>query len=66
MANLAEGLQDELKRCRELLVEYAKLGMVGKFGGFMIGQAIEEAEKAILSGDVVRMIQAHEKLKGCD
>ena len=62
---LGERFPIEQARVRELLVEYEKLGPVGIFGAAMIRQALENADKAAVSGDVVAMLQAYEELRGC-
>ncbi len=66
MANLVEGIQKECHRCRELLVEYGKIGPAGVFGALVINQAIENGEKAIASGDVVQCIAAYKDLQSCE
>ena len=68
MKTLADGLQEELSRCRELLVQYAEVSkMPGVFTGFAVAHIkadIERTEKAILAGDVVEMMRCYEALKG--
>jgi len=61
--NLIEGIQEELKRCRELKVVYKSLGRVGLFGIAVINQSIDRAEEAVASGDISEMIRAHRDLK---
>lgn len=63
--SLAEAMPLEQARVRELLVEYKALGPVGGFGAMMIERDLKEADAAVMSGDVVRMIRAYEALKGC-
>ena len=61
--NLAEGLQKELKRNRELAGMFKSIGPNGMFGAAMIEQDIQAADKAITEGDVVAMLRAFNKLK---
>ncbi len=63
MTNLVEGLHTQLVRCREILKHYEELGPVGTFGAMAILRDIEEAECALRSCDVVRMIKAFQILK---
>lgn len=65
MANLIEGIQSECNRVRELLPEYIALGPTGSFGATVLKTAIKEGEASIVSGDVVRMVEALRSLKGC-
>jgi len=61
--NVIEGLQAQMNRCRDLLKVYEELGPVGSFGATFIRDSIEEGEASIASGDVLRMLAAHERLK---
>lgn len=61
--NLMEGVMAELRRCRDLLRAYEAIP-TGAFGAHLIRQAIREAEDAIASDDIIRLIQAYENLKG--
>jgi hypothetical protein len=64
--NLVEGILVECKRVREVLVPaYESIGPVGSFGKAMILADLAEAEAALGSGDVVRMVAAYKALKGC-
>lgn len=60
-----EGLIQELNRCREILKLY-EIIPTGLFGVTIIRQNIEFAEKAIVSDDIVGMLQAYEKLKAIE
>ena len=64
--NIIEGLQEEIKRCNELLIQYQEIGPVGKFAYTMIKAKIANAEKMIALNDTVGMIKALEELKGCN
>lgn len=64
--SLAEALPKEMARVREVLGHYREIGPAGMFGAAFIEQDLREADNAVMSGDVVRMIQAYEKLKGIE
>ena len=64
MSNLAEELPKEQQRVRELLEVYNTIP-TGAFGAMMIRQALDRAEQAASSGDVVAMLRSYEELKGC-
>jgi len=61
--NLAEALLEELKRNRELLAIYKEIGPAGTFAYTMVSKDIDDANKAMIEGDVVSMIQCYETLK---
>ena len=63
MANLIEGLQEELKRNRELVKHYEEIGPAGIFGKTFIQRDIDLAEKAIATGDTVEMVRMYATLK---
>ena len=64
--NLIEGLLSEMNRVRELIKEYEDLpGGVGFFGSSIMKVKIQQAEKAISEGDVIKELQAYEELKDC-
>ena len=60
--NLIEGLQDEIERNKELLLEYYKIP-TGGFAAIIIRQRIKEAEEAIAEGDLLKMISCYKKLR---
>jgi len=62
---LGEALPREIKRCQELLIDYAAIGPAGAFGAAMIRQDIDAGLKALAEGDVVAALRAYEALKGC-
>lgn len=62
--SLAEVLPQEMERVREILGFYKEIGPAGMFGAAMIEQDLREADQAVMSGDVVRMLRAYEALKG--
>jgi len=53
------------ERCRELLQAYKEIGPAGAFGHHMISAVLREADEAAVSGDLVRMIRAFERMKEC-
>jgi hypothetical protein len=61
--SLAEALPKEMERVRVVLGHYKEIGPAGMFGAGFIEADLREADRAVMSGDVVRMIQAYEKLK---
>ena len=66
MGSLGEEYPLEQNRCRELLEVYKSIGQPGWFGHAMIGQVLERADKAAMSGDVVAMLNSFEEMKGCE
>lgn len=65
MPSLAEELPKEIERCQELLGAYKEIGVNGQFAVAMIKNDIKEGVESLASGDVIRMIKAYERLKGC-
>lgn len=62
--SLAEALSKEMARVRVVLGHYREIGPAGMFGAAFIEQDLREADNAVMSGDLARMIRAHETLKG--
>ncbi len=62
--SLAEALPKEMARVREILGHYKELGPAGTLGALFIEQDLREADNAVMSGDVVRMIRSYKKLQG--
>jgi hypothetical protein len=63
---LGDAFPREQQRLRDLIKIYRDLpDGVGTFGAIMIEQVLKEADAAAISGDVVRMLIAFEKMKGC-
>jgi len=63
MKILADVLLEELVRVRKILGYYKEIGPAGMFGSTMIEQSLENADKAIMTGDIVAMLKANEDLK---
>lgn len=61
--SLAQAMPIEQARVREILGHYKEIGSAGMFGAAFIEQDLREADAAVMSGDVVRMIAAFQKLK---
>ena len=66
METLGDSLPKEQARARELLDTYKNIGPAGAFGAAMIEQALQRADKAVISGDLVEMIQAYKVLKALE
>jgi hypothetical protein len=64
VVTLADALPQEMARVREILGHYREIGPAGAFGAFFIEADLREADQAVMSGDVVRMLRALEKLRG--
>ena len=64
METLAEALPKEMARVREVLGHYKEIGPAGMFGATFIEQYLRAADKAVMSGDVVEMLKAYNKLRG--
>ena len=60
---LADSLEAEMERCRDLLAAYEAIP-TGAFAAGIIRAELKRATHAALSGDVVKMIRAHENLRG--
>lgn len=65
MSSLGEALPKELARCRELLVAYRGIPN-GTIAANLLEADIQAADQAMISGDVVAMIQVYERLKGAN
>lgn len=65
MNSLGEQLPREIARVRdEVLPAYLEIGLPGQFAVMMMRKALDNASEAMISGDVVAIIQAYEDLKG--
>ena len=61
--SLAEALPQEQARVREVLGHYKEIGPAGMFGARMIEASLQNADVAVMSGDVVAMLRAYTDLK---
>jgi hypothetical protein len=66
MATLGDDFPKELARVREVLGYYKEIGPAGAFGAAMIEAALQRADQAAISGDVVAMIRSYQELKGIE
>jgi hypothetical protein len=65
MDTLGDALPREIKRVREeVMPAYVAIGPPGAFARRMMELTIASAEKAIMEGDVVKMIHYYNELKG--
>lgn len=60
--NLIDGLQQEMNRVREIVKIYEEMPY-GNFAASLMKLKIKEAETAISSGEIVKMIQSYQSLK---
>jgi len=65
MASLGEEYPKEQARCRELLKVYQGIP-TGFIGASLIEIVLQEADQAVVSGDLPAMIVAFEKMKDCE
>lgn len=63
METLGEALPKEQARVREVLGHYKEIGPAGAFGAAMIEQSLQQADRAVMSGDVVAMMAAYKDLQ---
>lgn len=60
---LGTALPKEIERCQELLTQYVAIGPAGLFGATFIRAHISTAHKAMMEGDLPKMIQSYNALK---
>lgn len=65
MSSVGEDFPREQRRVRELLDVYRSLGRNGAFGAAALERVLTQAEEAMASGDVVKILFAYELLRGC-
>ena len=64
---LMEGLLLEMNRVRNLITIYSRLpGGVGFIAASLMKKDIQDAERAISTGDVIQMLICFKKLKFCE
>ena len=66
METIGDALPKEMARVREVLGHYREIGPAGVFGATFIELDLREADRAVMSGDVVAMIVALKKLQAID
>lgn len=64
METLGDALPKEMARVREVLGHYREIGPAGVFGATFIELDLREADRAVMSGDLVAMLIAYKKLQG--
>ena len=66
METLGDALPKEQARVRELIVQYRDplLKGAGNLAAMFAEQALQRADKAIISGDIVAMILSYKELQG--
>jgi len=63
METLGDALPKEMARVREVLGYYREIGPAGVFGATFIELDLREADRAVMSGDLVAMLVAYKKLQ---
>ena len=62
---LGDALPKEMARVRDKMIPiYEEVGPAGAFALMLMRKALDDAAKAMIEGDVVKMIAAYEDLKG--
>ena len=61
--SLGDALPKEIARVREVLGHYREIGPAGAIGAAFIEADLREADKAMMSGDVVAMIRVYQTLR---
>lgn len=62
--SLGDALPKEIARVRDdVLPLYIKLGSIGAFGAKMIRKDLDDASRAMISGDVIEMIRVYKALQ---
>lgn len=61
---LADALPAEQARVRALMPLYREIGIAGRPALFLMERSLAAADRAVMSGDVIAMLQAYEDLKG--
>ncbi len=62
--SVASDMPNQQARCRELLKVYHEIGPHGRFAAAMLEASLREADQALASGDIVRILQAYQRLRG--
>ena len=66
MSTVGDEYPKEQARCRELLQMYREIGPSGMFGAAVIEAKLREADEAMASGDIVRILAAFQAMKECE
>lgn len=60
---LASALPKEMARVREVLGHFREIGPAGMIGAAMIEQDLRNADRAVMSGDIVAMLRSLKALQ---
>lgn len=60
---LGEALPIEMARCRDIMLHAQEIGAAGGFLVMVLQASLHKADKAVMSGDLVDMIQAYQELR---
>ena len=63
MATLMEAFPKEIARVRVVLDQYRAMGPSGQFGAMMTARALRTADRAVISGDMISMVDAYQELQ---
>lgn len=61
--SVGDDMPKQQARARDVLGHYRAIGPPGAFGAAMIERDLREAEEAMASGDIVRIVRAYAALK---
>ncbi len=61
--SIGSDMPNQQARVREILGLYKEIGPSGAFGAMTIEADLREADEAVMSGDIVRIIRAYQTLK---
>lgn len=61
--SLGEEFPKEQARCRQLLGWYREIGPNGAFGAACIEDMLRRADRAVMDGDIVTMIQVFQEMR---
>ena len=64
MESVGSDFPNQQARARQLLREYRMIGPAGTFGAAGIEKALDNADKASMSGDPIEILRSYEELKG--
>lgn len=62
--SVGEDFPVQQRLARELLALYREIGPAGAFGAMVIEQALQRADRAQASGDIIAILQSYEELRG--
>lgn len=62
--SVGHALPVEQARVRGLIAEYRAIGPAGMIGATLMEAALQRADEAAISGDVLAILRSYEELKG--